>query len=341
MPELSYEDRQFLNGLWSTLWNRFHQEVLSTVASETHAATPARITQFLEQLLNLRPLLDNQSQGPVEFDDTLNGVLKSLVLNERYLAARRFDEYRLHMIDREQLASFDTALERYDRFIERPWFRAAQPWPIPSLSDFLTISHVEAILQAGRKLQLVPRELDQKIRVLLAPSLIGPDLEYYRLSCALRGRSVTLAYLDIDDFKAFNTRYTEHVVDRDLLPFFARTMEAHTYAHGHAYQKGGDEYVIALPNAGERIALELLRDLQGALASLRYSGMEGRTTVSIGLCIAGPNCFLSNGEMEARANAAKNFAKDQGKHRIASYRGELFRECDLYVASVLETIAGV
>jgi len=265
----------------------------------------------------------------------LSGVLKSVVLRERYLAAKRFDEYRQHMIDPGQLASFDKTLEQYDGFIARPWFQAAEAWAIPSLSDFLTISRVEAILQTAGQLQLHERELDQKIGVLLAPSLIGSDLEYYRASCALRGRAVTLAYLDIDAFKTFNTKYTEHVVDRDLLPFFARTLEAHTYAHGHAYQKVGDEYVIVPPNAGERTPLELLRDLQGALAELTYSGIEGRTTVSIGLCIAEPDCFLSNGEMEARANAAKNFAKDQGKHRIASYKGALFREADLYVASVL------
>ncbi len=250
MPELRFDDRQFLGGLWPTFWNRYHAQVVSTLAGETHAPTPARIAQFLEQLQKLQPLLQQSSQGPVPFDDNLSGVLKSVVLRERYLAAKRFDEYRQHMIDPGQLASFDKTLEQYDGFIARPWFQAAEAWAIPSLSDFLTISRVEAILQTAGQLQLHERELDQKIGVLLAPSLIGSDLEYYRASCALRGRAVTLAYLDIDAFKTFNTKYTEHVVDRDLLPFFARTLEAHTYAHGHAYQKGGDEYVIVLPRGG-------------------------------------------------------------------------------------------
>ncbi len=174
-----------------------------------------------------------------------------------------------------------------------------------------------------------PREYDEKFHILEAPALFLPDLSYYRAKCRFRDAPIAVAYLDLDDFKALNTRYTETVVDLKLLAPFMELLEAHAFARGHAYRFGGDEYVVLLPNTSERWAVEQLRELQARLAAARFDGIARAPTVSIGLCAVDVDCFLTEREVQARANLAKNFVKAREKGRIASYRGALFREEDL------------
>ena len=44
------------------------------------------------------------------------------------------------------------------------------------------------------------------------------------------------------------------------------------------------------------------------------------------------DCFLTDREVQARANAAKNHAKSTEKGRIATFEGVLFRDADLVMA---------
>ena len=211
------------------------------------------------------------------------------------------------------------------------WFQNARPRRVPRLSDFLNLERAELILGETQGLHLENRVYDEKFHLLLSPALILPDLEFYRRACELRDKPVALAYFDIDDLKQFNSKYSEHVVDRDWLPKFMRAVEAHVYARGHAYRKGGDEYVILLPNMSDDEAVTCLFGVQQSLSTLHYQGIDEAPTVSIGLCVAEPECFLTNSEIESKANLAKQFAKDSGKNCVASYRGGLYRDEDRYV----------
>jgi hypothetical protein len=49
-----------------------------------------------------------------------------------------------------------------------------------------------------------------------------------------------LIYLDIDHFKAVNTKLTERVVDKTLLPQFQRLVWNAAAGHGFAYDEGVD-----------------------------------------------------------------------------------------------------
>ena len=53
--------------------------------------------------------------------------------------------------------------------------------------------------------------------------------------------------------------------------------------------------------------------------------------MSVGLVTAGPACFLTDREIQERANRAKDFAKESGKNCIATYRGDGYRPEDLHV----------
>ncbi len=196
------------------------------------------------------------------------------------------------------------------------------PTKLPVLSDFLVLSKVEEIL--GQSVSFEDRIFDEKFSILNAPRLFLPDLAYYRLHCCeLRDRPVSIAYMDIDNFKTFNTDLGEPAVDRDVLPFFIRILEAVIYGHGHAYRYGGDEYLTILPNRNTNEATELLEKFQEALSQAIFSGVQSNPTVSIGVCEVTNDSFFTNRQAEEWAAKAKQFAKDKGRNRIAGFSGDI------------------
>jgi diguanylate cyclase (GGDEF)-like protein len=153
------------------------------------------------------------------------------------------------------------------------------------------------------------RMKDQKFRVLDSPALLASDLTR---PSGLLGRAVI--YLDLDDFKALNTRLTEVVVDRLVLPPFHQLLADCVEGNGHAYAEGGDEFTILLPNTTEKIAVDFAEALQAQMATLMFAGeAQGvRLSASIGLAYSvndqeGP-------ALHQRANEAKRSAKENGKH---------------------------
>jgi len=315
------------------------RELGDALASELRGFRPAELRELFEELdvvmrqLAVRPTVFSQAPNEPWPSTSVHGVharlLKRVVVTERRKLAQDVDAPRQKTTHREAILWLERELRVLDQIMQSEWFLDARPARIPRLTDFVSIRHAEA---ARPDLAREPvREIDDKFRVLWAPSAFLPDLAWYRARCELRETSVTVVYLDIDDFKAFNTRWGETRVDRDLLPPFMELLEAHVFAHGHAYRLGGDEYVALLPNADGAWALAFVRRFTRALEDLRCPGIDLKPTVSAGLVTVGPGSFLTDREVLARADRAKAFAKASGKRRIAGYTGELMTESDLAV----------
>ena len=82
----------------------------------------------------------------------------------------------------------------------------------------------------------------------------------------------------------------------------------------------------------------MLDELRQKVADLDYLGIPERTTVSIGLCLVGQGCFLTDNEVRERAAKACAHAKEPKKDKpkkncIGTYSGNRFRLEDLYVAA--------
>ena len=93
-------------------------------------------------------------------------------------------------------------------------------------------------------------------------------------------------------------------------------IESWAFARAHAYRFGGDEYVLLIPNADRETCLALLRDLVGRIRAADFSGV--RLGITVGLCVVDPEtCYLTDHEILARANDAKQAAKAVSKGRIA------------------------
>ena len=74
-----------------------------------------------------------------------------------------------------------------------------------------------------------------------------------RSSLSAQGLDVALVFLDIDDFKAFNTKYTETVVNGRVLPPFFRVTDQVACGRGYAVTVATN-CVLLFPNATLAIA---------------------------------------------------------------------------------------
>jgi diguanylate cyclase (GGDEF)-like protein len=266
---------------------------------------------------------DNQT---IAVSDALSGLIRTIITVERRRVAQDLEQYRQGISSHELVTWLEQQLKPFDVLASRQWFVDAKPARLPRLADFLTLRRIETNFPSPT---LGPRLPDDKFQILQASSQIHVDLAVYRLQCAIRNSSVGLVFLDIDDFKAFNTNYTEPVIDRDVLPVFMRIVERCVFGHGFGYRYGGDELVLLLPNVSSDVALAHLDRLRTELNDADYPGIDLKTRVSMGLCIMGPECPLTDRELLQKASWAKKYAKKNGKNAVAGYATDLFRDEDL------------
>jgi diguanylate cyclase (GGDEF)-like protein len=334
MINLSGAEAGFIEQQAEQFVDQFQRSLLSAIKQQSpHLDHPVEISGFLDRLNRLRTAMreglnSHQHQFapvfPIGFDDCLGATIKTVIWIQRRRLATQLEREIEQFTHPGIRAAIQDKLKPFDSMAEHEWFQSTPPDRPPRLSDFLTLQRTEEAMDKSAKFR--DREYDEKFHILQAPSLFIPDLEYYRERCETRGIAISVAYLDIDNFKTFNDKYGNSKMDRHLLPRFMAAFEHHLYFRGFAYRYGGDEYVILMPNANREDAVHLLSGLQRKLASLEYEEITEKPTVSIGLCVVDSECFLTEREIEERAENAKTFAKSSHKNCIATYSGHRFTE---------------
>ncbi len=134
---------------------------------------------------------------------------------------------------------------------------------------------------------------------------------------AMAGRHqmpLTVAYLDIDDFKAVNDQ-TGHASGDQLLRTVATALRQSTRQVDTVARLGGDEFALVLPETDAAGACRAIAKLQsGLVVACRDAGFG--VSVSIGaLTLVAP--ALSVDEAIAAADALMYEAKRQGKAAVA------------------------
>lgn len=155
-----------------------------------------------------------------------------------------------------------------------------------------------------------PRVKSEKFRILDAVGQFELDFD----DC-IGTFGVAVIYFDLDHFKALNTRFTEPVVDRDVLPKLQRLICSLVEGHGFAYAEGGDEYVITLRNCESTMASAFTTLLLARIRSCEFS-VEGATfqvTASAGIATSSKRGTATSSR-EA-ASKAKQAAKNAGRDR--------------------------
>jgi diguanylate cyclase (GGDEF)-like protein len=335
MAALTNDERHLL--VWYADWflTKFRKDFVAQIQAEFPQIEHLReITDLEGQLQALIRTLTGEGEDGCEgeLSERWHPLLKRIILAYRLEKATELEKLREKTWRLEILERLDEAIKPLDELAARRWFRQAAPLHIPRLTDYLDLERIEK--KFDQELRLAEREYDEKFHILQAPSLFLRDLHYYRRKCALRDTPVGIAFVDIDEFKSkFNSRHGETKVDRNVLPRFMRGVESHMTFHGQAYRQGGDEYMILMPGMSRDLAVYFLDELRRKLAVLEYPDVQEKTTVSIGLCVADPDCSLTDRELREKANAAEAFAKRSGRNCIATYRNNQLLPEDLYVAA--------
>lgn len=121
-----------------------------------------------------------------------------------------------------------------------------------------------------------------------------------------RHELVTLAYLDVDNFKLINDK-DGHQRGDEVLSQIGKLIQRLSRAEDGCFRLGGDEFCLVLPNCNreqaeevylERLRLEMDKELPGA-------------TMSMGCVETGPIQFVSPAQLLAQADSKMYQIKEQ------------------------------
>jgi diguanylate cyclase (GGDEF)-like protein len=151
----------------------------------------------------------------------------------------------------------------------------------------------------------------------LATRLVLQDRLSLVLEAAKRHRSgLTLLMLDLDKFKEINDTRGHHAGDEVLRVTANRLLDSVRKSDTVA-RVGGDEFVILLPESGDRLAAEIIAEKLVAALSvpIPFEKRVIHISVSIGVCISwAPE--LNSEDLMKVADAALYAAKEHGRNRF-------------------------
>jgi diguanylate cyclase (GGDEF)-like protein len=291
---------------------------------------PPSVSSAHDRLAELTSLLGTDRETDLDIPDEPGfELLRATIARRRRQVAAEI-ERKIALVHDEQLKKqVQRTLAPYDDFTRVSWFRDGTVFRIPRLADYLVMELAEKYDPVLSKSNSRQRQTDEKFHILQAPQLFLTDLDETRARCELREIGCAVAFIDIDDFKKFNSDHTEPVVDMRVLPKFMRAIEAHLFQRGHAYRVGGDEYMLLLHNSTKNDAIQFIENLRAKLEGLTYQDIVGTTTVSIGLVHIPPGSFLTSQEIQGKAAVAKARAKEAGKNCAATYSDPYCEELEV------------
>ncbi|HUF72801.1 MAG TPA: GGDEF domain-containing protein [Gammaproteobacteria bacterium] len=127
------------------------------------------------------------------------------------------------------------------------------------------------------------------------------------------GKPLTVAYADVDDFKAINDRYG-HAYGDHVLRSVARTLKASLRDTDCLSRVGGDEFVMLLPETDADQAQSVLSKLH-SVVSESLAAAEPGISVSIGAVVFyEPPPAVD--DLTRASDAAMYSAKSDGKNRV-------------------------
>jgi diguanylate cyclase (GGDEF)-like protein len=195
-------------------------------------------------------------------------------------------------------------------------FSHAVIWAGNSFSQGLSFATVGLLVAALRSTMARERTLSRMD--LLCPLLnrrafFEDSLRLLAL-CRRNKRPVTLAYLDLDNFKVVNDS-RGHKAGDDLLLRVAQVLTASIRSSDVAARLGGDEFVILLPEVDPEQAHWVLERLRAAICQSPHPDLVSPVSVSVGAVtyMVAPDDLDMMVQM---ADSVMYSAKNEGKNRV-------------------------
>ena len=140
------------------------------------------------------------------------------------------------------------------------------------------------------------------------------SLEHILKESARLSRSVSLAVIDVDDFKLFNDKHGHLEGDR-LLLVIASIIKPLVRSDDVAARYGGDELVIIFSNTGKFAALKICERIKEQIVRGLDDEFDETVTISVGIS-AYPDNGQTPAELFDSADKALYKAKHAGKNNI-------------------------
>ena len=200
-------------------------------------------------------------------------------------------------------------------------FYAGMHYSAPAIWAFNACMHLVSFLVVGLLLAQLKTALSHEralsrtdpLTALLNVRAFHEEARRVLSEARRKGRPVTVAYLDLDDFKAINERLGHHGGD-ETLRRVATAIRRSTRLSDLAARVGGDEFVLVFPETGLDAARVALDRLRAALA--QTVGETGPfVTASIGAVVF-TEIPESVEEMVRVADQWMYRAKAAGKDRV-------------------------
>jgi diguanylate cyclase (GGDEF)-like protein len=131
-------------------------------------------------------------------------------------------------------------------------------------------------------------------------------------------RPLSLALIDLDDFKQVNDTYG-HLAGDEVLRTVAEVLRVESRVVDEPARYGGEEFAIALPETPVEGALEVAERIRRRLERTRISLPDhgGEVTVEASIGVSGtPDSMLDAKSLIEAADAALYQAKREGKNRV-------------------------
>ena len=130
---------------------------------------------------------------------------------------------------------------------------------------------------------------------------------------------LSLAILDLDDFKHVNDTYG-HPKGDEVLERFAAQLRASTRRYDLAARFGGEEFALIMAGSGVVKAQRLLNRLLGELRDIEFATPDGKDVFSV-TCSVGLTCYkggtpMTDEELIRLADDALYEAKAAGKDQV-------------------------
>ena len=161
-------------------------------------------------------------------------------------------------------------------------------------------------------------------------AVLNDRLSQAILNAQRNGRSVTVAFLDLDNFKMVNDSLG-HTAGDELLKTIARRIAGCLRSSDTVVRLGGDEFVILLPDQpADAKAGNLIfhKKLEAAIGEkITHEGLDFHVTCSMGIASFPADGFDAEALLK-HADSAMYAAKDKGRDNVQFYTSAMSAEVD-------------